>query len=404
MSRGRSSLWTAAAITAAIAVIQAVIVGRGQMSTADRLTGSDWWPTKGTAPRSDYAGAESCAPCHRAQFTSQSATSMARTAIKAEQSDVLRGGRSLKFESGGYSYAINADGRQPTYTVASGTQSASAPLTWAFGDGKVGQSFLFDRNGTFFEARVSYYESAHGLAFTPGRAVTAPRGIDDAMARPVEAGELRRCFACHTTAPTAAGKFDPANAIPGVTCEACHGPGRRHVDAMKQTQRAGGNPPMLNPAKLRPEESVDFCGACHATFWDVMLAHETGITALRSQPYRLRSSRCWTTGDARLTCVACHEPHRPLVTDARAYDDRCLSCHVTSGVPPTPEHPGKACPVGTSACPSCHMPKYEVPDMRHEFTDHQIRITRSRAEAGLPWSGHPPNPSTRPFGLGRVSR
>ena len=85
---------------------------------------------------------------------------------------------------------------------------------------------------------------------------------------------------------------------------------------------------MATPRRLDPAASVDFCGACHSTWWDVTLAREKGIAVLRSQPFRLQSSRCWGEGDARLTCVACHDPHRPLVRDSRAYDGRCPSCHV----------------------------------------------------------------------------
>ena len=174
--------------------------------------------------------------------------------------------------------------------------------------------------------------------------------------------------------------IDPGTAGPGITCEACHGPGRRHVEAMKQTRRVGGLAPMLNPARLTPNESVDFCGSCHATFWDIALEGARGIAALRSQPYRLQSSRCWNQGDARLTCVACHDPHKPLVTEARKYDQRCLSCHVSSGGAPTSERPGRPCPTATSECTGCHMPKYDVPEMHHEFTDHLIRLPRRTPE------------------------
>jgi hypothetical protein len=363
-------------VAVAIGAIESGIILHGQMPTAERLQGPGWWPTKGTARRADYAGAATCAPCHPTQSASQRTTSMARTAIKAERSEVLRASPRLTFGSDGYSYEIVSDDRRSLYTVATGTNSSSAPLAWAFGVGHVGQSFLFIRDGAFYEARVSYYESIHALAFTPGRAVV-PRDLDEAMARRVNDTEIRRCFACHTTAPTTQGKFDPSTAVAGVTCEACHGPGRRHVDAMNQTRKIGGDAPMLNPAKLRPEASVDFCGSCHATFWDIAFDGVKGIAALRSQPYRLQSSRCWTAGppgDARLTCIACHDPHRPLVTEPREYDNRCLSCHVTSGTHPTSERAGRACPVGTSRCVGCHMPKYEVPDMHHEFTDHLIRV------------------------------
>jgi hypothetical protein len=131
---------------------------------------------------------------------------------------------------------------------------------------------------------------------------------------------------------------------------------------------------ILNPANLHAVESVDFCGACHATLWDVRLMGDTGLTAKRSQPYRLEMSRCWNGGDQRLTCVACHDPHRPLVTGAAAYDDKCLSCHVRSGAAQDATHPGRACPVGTSNCAQCHMPRFDVPDMHHQFTDHLIQL------------------------------
>jgi hypothetical protein len=100
---------------------------------------------------------------------------------------------------------------------------------------------------------------------------------------------------------------------------------------------------------------------------------ETGLPAMRSQPYRLQLSRCWNGGDARATCVACHDPHKRLVTDLAAYDTRCRACHVTAGLP-TPEHPGRTCPVGSSRCASCHMPLYDVPDMHQQFRDHFIRV------------------------------
>jgi len=304
---------------------------------------------------------------------------MARTAGRADRSDVLRESPQLTFNSAGYAYSIVSEGARSLYRVAKDGQASSAPLTWAFGDGKVGQSYLFDRDGAFYEARVSYFRSVHTLDFTPGRALAAPRGIDEAMGRRIDDKELRRCFACHTTASTAGGRFDPSSAVPGITCEACHGPGRRHAEVMKRPQSVTGNAPMLNPATLRPEDSVDFCGACHATFWDVTLAGMTGIPAMRSQPYRLSASRCWGQGDARLTCTACHDPHRPLESNPRAYDDRCLSCHVSAGAQPSAEHPGRACPVGTAGCPDCHMPKFDVPQMKHRFTDHHIRVVeRSR--------------------------
>jgi hypothetical protein len=348
-----------------------------QMATAERLEGTGWWPTK-RAPRQDHVGPGACATCHPRQASTQPSTSMARTGDRAADSRILRERDALTFRAGTRAYSIETRDGRHVYSVSDGTQSRSAPLSWAFGAGKVGQSFLFERDGRIHEARVSYYDTVRALDFTPNRALTTPRDLDEAMSRPVGEAETRRCFACHTTASTtAAGGVDLAGLIPGLTCEACHGPGREHVTAIRASRLKEGRAAIVNPKRLNAVEAVDFCGSCHATFWDVKLANESGVAALRSQPHRLQSSRCWSqSGDARLTCVACHDPHQPLVRAAASYDQKCLSCHVAIGTTPTTSHPGRACKVGRAKCSSCHMPKYEVPDMHFEFTDHLIRVVR----------------------------
>ena len=201
--------------------------------------------------------------------------------------------------------------------------------------------------------------------------------------------EVQRCVGCHTTASTTNNRFDPHRLIPGVTCEACHGPGLKHVNAMKAGRFGEGLKSIFNPAKLSPLDSVDFCGACHRTWWDATLSDTFGIANLRFQPYRLENSPCWLKSQGRLTCVTCHDPHQSLEHSAAAYDATCLSCHaakpatrpaaaeVTSR--PSNVHLASACPVATKDCASCHMPKYEVPGMHFKFTDHDIRIVRAGA-------------------------
>ena len=137
-----------------------------------------------------------------------------------------------------------------------------------------------------------------------------------------------------------------------------------------------------NPARLDPAGSVDFCGACHATFWDVKLAGEQGVAALRSQPNRLQSSKCWGDGDARITCVACHDPHEPLVREAASYDSRCLSCHVRARDRSRRRtSPGRAVP---GRHPGLHdLPHAEVRSAGHAPRVHGPPDPRRRAQAGL---------------------
>lgn len=382
----------------AIALLALTAPLLGQMATADRLQAPGWWPTKRTVPRKDYVGASACAPCHPSR-AAQLTTAMARTAQRAQDSPVLRANDRLTFAVAHYSYSIARNGGQSVYTVTDGERTISTPLSWALGAGNVGQTYMFETGGSLHEARASYYASVERLGFTPGRRLEDPRDVEEAMARPVSDAEARRCFGCHTTASSTTSGFDLAGALPGVTCEACHGPGRAHVTGMERGGKdARGT--IMNPTMLDAVESVDFCGACHATFWDVKLANERGLAALRSQPHRLQSSRCWDEGDDRITCVACHDPHKPLVRDSSSYDAKCLSCHKAPSLPSNRDvsdlgpkalqgtqlaGPGSSqrasappCPTAAANCASCHMPKYEVPEMHFAFTDHLIRVVPGR--------------------------
>jgi hypothetical protein len=347
--------------------------------TDDRLQYSGWWPTKGTAARSDYVGPAACAGCHAAKGATQKDTPMARASTQATNSNALRAHNRLTFDLPPYTYQIARTAAGPVYSVIDGTHSISEPLIWAFGLGESGETYVFKRNGTFYESRLSYFSALEGLDFTPGASRTASANVEDALGRRMlDPSELRHCFGCHGTAATTSGRFDPDHEIPGVTCEACHGPGRNHVTSMTAGKIQDGTRSILNPARLGPVDSVDFCGACHRTTMDVGLSNKHGILNLRFQPYRLEASRCWGKGDTRITCLACHDPHQPRVRNLEWYDQRCLRCHQlkATALETKADHLGSACPVSTNNCVTCHMPKYEMPGIHFKFTDHYIRVVR----------------------------
>ena len=201
------------------------------------------------------------------------------------------------------------------------------------------------------------------------------RRIETALGRRMSPDEPPLCFGCHSTAASTDGQFHPDRLIPGVTCEACHGPGAQHVAQMSLEHDAKAPTLILNPARLSPADSVDFCGACHRTSADVTLSSITGIFNLRFPAYRLEQSRCWGNGDARLTCIACHDAHKPRVQDAAFYDKVCVSCHSpASGAPKERATSIGTCKVSNHDCVSCHMPKYTIPSMHTDFTDHKIAV------------------------------
>ena len=354
-----------------------------QLSTADHLTEPGFWPTQSAPSRNEFLGAAACSPCHKGIVDSQKHTPMGGTAVAAGNSAVLHSHPKMSFAFAPYRYEIQTGASGSTYSIGEPSHNLSATLLWAFGTGHVGQSYLFKKeDGNFYEARVTYFSSLANLHFTPTRELSAPaKTLEEAMYRPVSPGEVSRCFGCHTTASSIDGQFQDTNLILGVSCEACHGAGTTHVQRMQANKLLGisgsAETRIFSPRQLSPADSVDFCGACHGTWWDTKLAGVKGPSNARSQPYRLENSKCWGRGDARLTCIACHDPHKQLQTEPAAYDNACLSCHLSSrAAKHTPDHPGAACPVASQDCTTCHMPKVYVPEMHHNFTDHRIRIAR----------------------------
>jgi hypothetical protein len=301
---------------------------------------------------------------------------MARTAMAPIDSELLRSHDKAELSQPPYTYQLTRTAEGEVYTTTDGQQTIKELLTWAFGTGNHGQSYLFEHQGSLYETRLTYYQSSQTFGLTPNHPLTPADSLEKAIGRRISSAEAQKCFGCHTTASTVNGVFTPGKAIAGVTCEVCHGPGAAHVAAEKNGLRDEGAGLVLNPAALAPADSVDFCGACHRTWWDVTRDGFKGIQTLRFPAYRLEKSRCWGKGDARITCMGCHDPHQLLVKEPAAYDQKCLSCHQVSGSQPKADHPGAACIVSTKDCVTCHMPKYETPEMHTQFTDHMIRIVK----------------------------
>jgi Cytochrome c554 and c-prime len=390
-------------------------------TTEDRIAAAAWWPTKNVADAALLVGNAECAKCHTDKAATQATTPMAHAGARAGDAKILRAHEKLSGLLPPYNYEIATNSAGSTYSVSDGTNSGgtntggagsesaqkiSAQLEWAFGIAHKGQTYIYSHDGVYYESRVSFYRTLVSLALTTGHLSESPSSLSAALGRRMDSGETQHCFGCHTSGSMIAGTFDAAHATPGVTCEQCHGAGAKHVAAMKAGKIEEGTRAILNPRKLSAVASVDFCGACHRTWADVLQSGVTGVANVRFQPYRLESSKCWGRGgDARLACFACHDPHQPLVTETASYDTKCLSCHVTkqaaekkngdSGAGSAQDnsragktehvasrgekiadHPGAACPVATSNCAGCHMPKVEVPSMHAPFTDHRIRIVR----------------------------
>ncbi|MDX2032080.1 MAG: multiheme c-type cytochrome [Blastocatellia bacterium] len=329
-------------------------------------------------PNAQYAGTKTCALCHDKQAEGQRENSMARALETVADCEVLRKHPRMEFKSGKYAYTIERRGEQSVFTVTDGRETISEPILWAFGMSVMGQTYVLRYKGRLYESRVSYYNSIDALDLTLGAPSSAtPASLEDALGRQMQSTDAKDCFGCHAQAAVSGSELQLEKLTPGVTCESCHGPGADHV-ALAKTGKAPAarDKKIFNPASLSPYDlSQQFCGACHRSWEQVQLSGLRGIGNVRFQPYRITYSRCYDPEDRRITCTACHDPHRAIEQDAPGYDGKCLACHQAKGARPAAKKVA-ACKVGTQNCASCHMPRYEIPGSHFQFVDHMIRVVK----------------------------
>ncbi len=361
----------------------------------------DWRPTHAPV-NARYEGNESCSQCHTDGET-QAHTPMAQAMEPVAERRLLMKHAQLTFKQGPFSYSITRRGDQSFYTVTDGKDSISLPILYAFGQGKVAQTYVFQRDGKFYEGRVSFYGRINGLDLTMGAPPAVPASLEGALGRVLNSELINDCFSCHSTAAVGQGQLQLDKMTPGITCEGCHGAGEKHVLAMKargEGRNRGEAAPessdrqIFNPGRFDTEGLTQFCGACHRSWIQVQMLGIRGVENVRFQPYRIFKSKCYDHRDKRIGCTACHNPHEELVTDAAYYDARCMACHQSTQrapqraaqkaaqKPAAPARPAASsrkapgCPKARQDCASCHMPKIELPGAHYKFTDHRIRVAR----------------------------
>jgi mono/diheme cytochrome c family protein len=186
-----------------------------------------------------------CAECHQKEAMRFRNTPMAGALVTAAQSEILRRHPSLTFKDAGFEWRIVQEGERSLMTVNGGGQTLTVPLLWAFGRGEAGQTYVFEREGIFYESRVSFFNSLGGLDFTLGAQRTPPRNIEDAAGRRMDALGARDCFGCHSAGAVSGGRLHLETIRPGVACESCHGAAEQHVAAVR-----AGNPAAAKMTRL----------------------------------------------------------------------------------------------------------------------------------------------------------
>ncbi|MFT5209080.1 MAG: Tfp pilus assembly protein PilF/formate-dependent nitrite reductase cytochrome c552 subunit [Flavobacterium sp.] len=189
-----------------------------------------------------------------------------------------------------------------------------------------------------------------------------------------------------------------------VGCEACHGPGSKHIVAVKnKNYQAGTTDPEIDMEKGENSQVlVDKCGRCHSRRQQLtsVFAHDSDNLLDHYLPAVLQPGLYHSDGQIReevfvygsfiqskmyhndVSCIDCHEPHS--VRLKASGNALCISCHIKDQYD-TPGHHHHQANVGGelldlersegNQCVDCHMPGriYMGNDFRR---DHSLRVPR----------------------------
>jgi hypothetical protein len=325
------------------------------------------------AAQGDSRAPSACAQCH-SQAKSQPDTSMGRALETVKECRILIDHPLLTAKKGRFSYRIERKGDQSLYSVSDGLQRLEMPIRWVMGaSSAIGQTYILEKDGQFYESRVSYFSELKGLGLTLGAEGSNPSDLTEAAGRVMGADDKLRCFGCHATNAVSGRRLTLDKMLPGVHCEHCHEGAQTHLAAMllNSFELSADNQPEDLSKSLPAERVSNFCGQCHRTWEEIALQGRLDITNIRFQPYRLTGSKCYDADDSRISCLACHDPHHEVVSNPLEYDAKCLACH--GGGKPR----ARSCPAATNKCVTCHMPKLELPGAHYKFSDHRIRIVKA---------------------------
>jgi Cytochrome c554 and c-prime len=360
-------------ITAALVLVVIGLLFREPIPVNGQVTLKQRWNPRRVPAGTKFIGDQACGECHKKAFAPYSQAGMSLAMEQITESKVLIENPLLTMRVGPYSYEIKRNGKQSIYSVTDGKDTISVPIAYAFGQGRMGQTYVLQREGKLYESRVSFYNEPKALDFTIGSPRGVPASLTEAFGRLLSDDEVSSCFSCHSIGAVTGSQVQLENLTHGVRCESCHGPGSQHVAAIRAGE--SGAKFIFNPVRLSADElTQEFCASCHRAGDEFSLPKSLEINNVRFQPYRIFHSKCYSD-DRRISCTACHNPHEPLRLDMAYYDTKCFACHASKEKANTGGD-APACPVAAKDCVTCHMPKVEVKAAHFKFTDHYIRTVK----------------------------
>jgi predicted CXXCH cytochrome family protein len=378
------------------------------------------------APAAVFVGARTCAPCHAQEHARWAESDHARAMQEASPATVLGDFADRRFTRGGVtSTFFRREGRFIVRTDGPDGKPADFEIKYTFGVRPL-QQYLVELPGGRLQALSIAWDSRAREAGGQRWFHLYP---DERIDFRDELHWTRRqqnwnymCSDCHSTNVRknydgATDRYATTWSEINVACEACHGPGSRHLawaEAARPGRPDGGSDDKGLTVVLRERRGVQWtivassgnarrsaprttalelgvCAQCHARRSQISSDYAPGKPFLDHYlPALLTSPLYWPDGQQRdevydwasflesrmhaagVTCSDCHEPHGQKL---RAPGNQvCAQCHAAARYDAATHHFHQAGGRGAE-CAGCHMPvtRYMVVDPRH---DHSIRVPR----------------------------
>jgi tetratricopeptide (TPR) repeat protein len=373
-------------------------------------------------PPVNYVGAASCRECHEPEYRAWETSDHSQAMQPAEPGHVLG-----NFDGAHFTYAnvtstfFRRDGRFWVRTDGADGALQDFEVKYAFGVSPL-QQYLIELAGGRMQALSIAWDTRPKPAggqrwfhLYPGEAIDHQ---DELHWTGRQQNWNFMCADCHSTNvhkgyDATADRYRTRWSDINVACEACHGPGSRHVTWARTSpaSRRGDNGLTIHfferrgvrwtpdPGTLRPRRSaprttsteIDVCAQCHSRREQIAEGYTAGAPLedyyvpelimpglyyadgqQRDEVYTYGSFLQSRMAHQGVTCADCHEPHSQQL---RAPGNLlCAQCHAPAHYDSAAHHFHKPQSAGAQ-CVSCHMPPrtYMVIDARR---DHSFRIPR----------------------------
>ena len=392
-------------------------------------------PSRTDGPESvaTYVGAQACAGCHAAEHAAWSGSDHARAMQIASDTAVLGDFADRRFVHGGItSTFFRREGRFMVRTDGPDGQLDDFEIKYTFGVRPLQQYLIELRGGRLqalsiaWDARPREAGGQRWFHLYPNEKIDYR---DELHWTRRQQNWNYMCADCHSTNVrknynAAAARYATTWSEINVACEACHGPGSRHV-AWAGATRAGQTSEARDPkgltVLLRERRGVQWtvepssgnarrsvarttavelgvCAQCHARRSQITSDYAPGRPFLDHYlPALLTPPLYWPDGQQRdevytwgsflesrmhaagVTCSDCHEPHGQKL---RAPGNQvCAQCHAPAKYATAAHHFHRSDGPGAE-CAGCHMPaaRYMLIDPRH---DHSLRVPRPDQSVAL---------------------